>query len=208
MAAGPAADPDKLEQLHRQLLGDPTLQFHFEHMEPPKPTEPPDWLVRLIELVAPLLSYIFWAGLLAVAALIAYALISEVLRRLPATQEEAKQDELPPVPEYRPATERAHALLEEADRLAKEGRYGEAVRVLLHRSIEDMETAFPASIAPSMTSREISTVEHLSTQGRATFTKIARAVEYSLFAGHPLSSDTYVECRRAYESFALEAPAT
>ena len=207
MAAGSAADPDKLEQLHRQLLSDPSLQFKFEHLEPPKPSALPEWLVKLFEFIAPLMNYIFWAGLVVVAGLIAYALISEIMRRLPAMQEEAKQDELPPVPEYRPAAARAHALLEEADRLAKEGRYGEAVRVLLHRSIEDMEVAFPMTIAPSMTSREISTIDHLSTQGRTTFTKIARAVEHSLFAGRPLSGDTYAECRSAYESFALEAPA-
>jgi hypothetical protein len=57
---------------------------------------------------------------------------------------------------------------------------------------------------PSMTSREISTIEHLSARGRSTFTKIAQAVERSLFAGRPLTADTYTDCRHAYERFALE----
>jgi hypothetical protein len=206
MAAGPPADAEKFERLHRELLADPALQFRFEQREPPP--EIPSWLQALadfLQLIAPFMSYIFYAGVIVVVGMIAYALFKEMMRRLPTTQDEGMHDELPPVPEYRPAATRAHALLEEADRLAAEGRFGEAVRVLLHRSIEDMETAFPTAIMPSMTSREISTIEHLSAQGRSTFVKIAQAVERSLFAGRPLSADTYVDCRKAYEGFALGA---
>jgi hypothetical protein len=79
------------------------------------------------------------------------------------------------------------------------------VRVLLHRSIDDMDQAFPATIVPSMTSREISLLDYLSTQGRATFVKIAQAVEASLFAGRPLTADQFADCRKAYESFVFEA---
>jgi hypothetical protein len=140
--------------------------------------------------------------------MIVYAIVMEVLRRLPQTKIEAAPIADVPVPEFRPAEARARALLEEADRLAREGRYGEAVRVLLHRSIDDMDEAFPATIMPSMTSREISLLQYLSEQGRATFVKIAQAVEASLFAGRPLSADQYAECRKAYESFVFEAPAT
>jgi hypothetical protein len=185
MADGTKIDSEKFDQLHRQLLADPSLQFSFEHTKTP---EPPDWLQPLLELLqflAPALYYVFWGGMFVVVALIVYAIAMEVLRRLP----QSRRDEAPvaegPPPVYRPAPTRAHALLEEADRLAREGRYGEAVRVLLHRSIEDMEEAFPSTIVPSMTSREISFIDHLSEQGRTTFVKIARAVEESLFAGAP-----------------------
>jgi hypothetical protein len=208
MAAGTAADAEKLERLHRDLLTDPTLQFQFEQPEAPQP--PPDWLKALAELlanIAPFFSYIFWGGVMIIAALIVYAIVREIARRMPQTANETAAEEDVPVPEYRPATARARALLEEADRLAAEGNYGEAVRVLLHRSIEDMEEVYPTAIVPSMTSREISAIEYLSTQGRATFVKIAQAVERSLFAGRPLTQDQYTDCRRAYESFALEASA-
>jgi hypothetical protein len=205
MAAGSAADAEKFERLHRDLLADPSLQFQFERAE--APPELPDWLrqlAKLIEFLAPFLNIIFWAGVALVVGAIIYVIVREVLRRLPQSADEATAEEAIPVPEYRPAAARAHALLEEADRLAAEGRFGEAVRVLLHRSIEDMEKVFPTAIMPSMTSREISTIEHLSARGRSTFTKIAQAVERSLFAGRPLTADTYTDCRHAYESFALE----
>jgi hypothetical protein len=194
--------------LHRGLLADPTLQFQFERIEAPQP--PPDWLqalAKLIANIAPFFTYIFWAGIAILAALVVYAIVREVARRLPQSADAAKAEEDVPVPAYRPATARARALLEEADRLAAEGRYGEAVRVLLHRSIEDMEEAYPTAIVPSMTSREISTLDYLSREGRTTFVKIAQAVERSLFAGRPLTQDHYTDCRSAYESFALEAPA-
>jgi hypothetical protein len=208
MAAGSTADAEKFERLHRELLADPSLQFQFEKAE--APPVPPSWLeplLRFLEFISPFLSYIFWAGIALVVGLIVYALVREVMRHLPQHADEAAAEADIPVPEYRPAAARAHALLEEADRLAAEGRFGEAVRVLLHRSIEDMETVFPAAIVPSMTSREISTIDHLSAQGRSTFVKIAQAVERSLFAGRPLTADVYADCRRAYEGFALEAPA-
>jgi hypothetical protein len=208
MAAGTAADAEKFERLHRGLLADPTLQFQFERIEAPQP--PPDWLqalAKLIANIAPFFTYIFWAGIAILAALVVYAIVREVARRLPQSADAAKAEEDVPVPAYRPATARARALLEEADRLAAEGRYGEAVRVLLHRSIEDMEEAYPTAIVPSMTSREISTLDYLSREGRTTFVKIAQAVERSLFAGRPLTQDHYTDCRSAYESFALEAPA-
>jgi Domain of unknown function (DUF4129) len=200
---------DNFERLHRELLADPALQFAFEQREPPQP--PPSWLeplVRLLEFLAPFLSYIFWAGVIVVAAMIVYAIATELMRRLPQQRREAPPPKDIPVAEFRPAAARAHALLEEADRLAREGRYDEAVRILLHRSIEDMEAAYPATIAPSMTSREISMLGYLSQQGRATFAKIAQAVERSLFAGRGLTAEQFAECRRAYENFALEAPAT
>ncbi|MBP6011448.1 MAG: hypothetical protein KBA31_04395 [Alphaproteobacteria bacterium] len=205
MADGTNIDGEKFDQLHRQLLADPSLQFSFEHTKPP---ELPSWLEPLIEILkflSPVLYYVFWAGVFAVVAIILYTIVTEVLRRLPQNTQQSAAPGETPVPVYRPAATRAHALLEEADRLAREGRYGEAVRVLLHRSIEDMEEAFPSTIVPSMTSREISFIEHLSEQGRATFVKIARAVEYSLFAGRPLSAAQYDDCRQAYQDFVFPA---
>jgi hypothetical protein len=208
--AAAATSGDKFDAAHRQLLTDPTLQFQFQHIEKPKPPDT-TWLeplMRFLEAIAPFLGYVFWAGVFVILALIAYAILSEIVRRLPTGSKEAPPPPDLPEPKFRPAAARARALLEEADRLAREGRFGEAVRVLLRRSIDDMERAFPAAIVPSMTSREISRLQHLSTRGRATFTKIAQAVEASLFGGRALSEAQFVECRRAYETFAFEAPAT
>lgn len=209
-AATAAETGARFERAHRELLSDPSLQFAFEQ---PKAPDPPDtsWLEPLLELfrlLAPFMSYIFWAGVAVVAAMIVYAIVTELIRRLPQAPRETAPQAEAPVAEFHPTQARARALLEEADRLAREGRYGEAVRVLLHRSIDDMDEAYPATIMPSMTSREIAALDYLSAHGRATFVTIAKAVERSLFAGRPLAETEYADCRRAYESFVFEAPAT
>ena len=56
---------------------------------------------------------------------------------------------------FRPTEAKAKALLEEADRLAAQGRFDEAAHTLLYRSIEDIEDRLPRSIRKAQTSREI-----------------------------------------------------
>jgi hypothetical protein len=204
--ANASAAPDQdLAAAHQAVLADPNLQFAFprQTMETP---DPPAWLeplINFIQYIAPFLNLIFWGGLIAVAALVIYIIVSDIVRRMPgrASTEAAPET---PVPTYKPAPTRAQALLEEADRLAAEGRYSEAARVLLHRSIEDIERQFATTIGPSLTSREIAHIKPLSEHGRSVFSGIARAVEISLFGEQPLAAPQYAACREAYASFALK----
>ena len=208
MAAVTASSANDAEfaRLHHELLSDPSFQFHFD--KPDAPPSPPDWLeplARFIGFIAPYFVYIFWAGVIVVVGLIIYTIAIEIMRRLPDAKRASELTGELPIPEFRPSRQRAHVLLDEADRLAAEGRFAEAVRIILHRSIEDMETAFPGSISPAMTSREIQHVTYLSETGRTTFSRIASAVETSLFAGRPLDRQRFLECRTAYETFVAEA---
>jgi hypothetical protein len=149
------------------------------------------------------LVWVFWGGVAIVAALILYVIVTEIMRRMPGRKKE-KTAEPTAAPVYRPAVARAKALLEEADRLAAQGRYSEAARVLLHRSIEDLEQVFSLAIGPGLTSREIARLDPLSAHGRDVFSGIARAVERSLFGGHALGASDFQQCREAYASFALQ----
>lgn len=200
------AGGDKLAAAHQALRADPNLQFRFSDYTAPQPKPPPQWLVdlaRFLEHAGPFLRWVFWIGVALIAALILFVLVREILRRLPTAWRSKEKADEAPKPVFKPTAVRARALLEEADRLAAEGRYSEAVRVLLHRSIEDIERAFPVTISPAQTSREIARLEPLSTQGRAVFTGIAQAVETSLFGGRALDAQRFAECRAAYASFAL-----
>ena len=78
---------------------------------------------------------------------------------------------------------KAEALLEEADRLAAEGRFDEAAHTLLYRSIEDIEKRLPRSIRKAQTSREIAGLAALPAAVRSAFAPITRAVEQSWFGG-------------------------
>ena len=157
----PAAVPPKVDlaAAHREMLADTSLQFQFHEFTPP---DPPSWiepLLRALSAAAPFVSYIFWGCVILTVLVLVYLVGSEILRRLPDRAREKTPAEQQPKPEYRPAPARARALLEEADRLAAQGRYSEAVRVLLHRSIEDLERMFALMIGPGLTSREIAALE-------------------------------------------------
>lgn len=97
----------------------------------------------------------------------------------------------------------ALALLEDADRLAAEGRYGEAAHLLLQRSVHQIATARPDWLSPSSTAREIGALRELPATARTAFGIIAREVERSLFALRGIGQDDWRRAREAYTSFAL-----
>jgi len=200
--AAPTAG-DHFAATHAEMLRDHQLQFRFSEYTPP---QTPEWVRpfgEFLRAIAPLVGYVFWGGVAIIVVVIAYALFTEIRRRMPARADKAKAAAAP-APDYRPTAVRARALLEEADRLASEGRYGEAARVLLHRSIEDFEDALKMVIGPALTSREIARLDRLSPQARTTFSGIATAVERSLFGGEALTASQYGVCRQAYAEFALQ----
>jgi len=204
--AAVAGGGDSLTAAHKAVLADRSLQFKFEDVNRPK-LDPHafDWLDNLLRLLGPFLQWVFWAGVIALVGLFIFLVVREILARLPMRGAKRAKDEPPPVIDVRPTQARARALLEEADRLARDGHYSEAARVLLHRSIDDMERNFPISISAAMTSREIAGIDRLSAQARDVFSRIALAVEISLFGGHDLSAQQYQECRGLYESFVFGA---
>lgn len=195
---------DTLVAAHRAMRADASLQFQFPDYARPQPPPWANGLARFLQAIAPFLQIIFWTCVAAMAGLILFVLVREAALRWGLFERKSKpKAEAKPVPAFQPTATRARALLEEADRLAAEGRYSEAARVLLHRSIEDIERAYPVTIGPAATSREIARLEPLSPTGRDVFTRIAQAVETSLFGARPLDAVRFAECREAYASFAF-----
>jgi hypothetical protein len=105
--------------------------------------------------------------------------------------------------DWRPAEEPAQQLLDEADVLAGEGRYDEAARLLLHRSIGEIDAHRPELVRPALTSRDIAGHPALPARPAAAFARIAALVERSLFARRPLGADDWQACRTAYREFAF-----
>jgi len=200
-AVAPVAEA-KLAAAHEAMLRTPDLQLKFAAAPPPPP--PPHWLewvAKALEALAPLLKWVFWAGLAAVVALILYFLARELLgvrfgRR-------AARKAKPSATDWLPDPGRARALLEDADRLAAEGRFDEAARLLLHRSVADFEGRRPGVVRPALTSRDIAHLPSMPERARGAFAAIAAAVETSFFAARPLDAGAFAECRRAYERFAF-----
>jgi hypothetical protein len=110
---------------------------------------------------------------------------------------------LPATAAWAPAPDAAMALLEDADRLAAQGRFAEAAHLLLQRSVGHIATARPDWLTPSSTAREIVAIRDLPAAARQAFGVIAVEVERSLFALRGLSADDWQRARAAYADFAL-----
>jgi hypothetical protein len=194
---------DAVAQAHDALLRQSDLQFDFTVPQPPPAL--PDWLKALgdwLNSIAPLFPYIFYGGLIIGGLAILFFLLREIIGiRFPAFRRRAKTP--PPEPAWRPTEARARTLLEDADRLAAQGRFGEAAHLILFRSIEDIDGSWPNLVRPALTSRDIADQDRLPDAARRTFGDIARVVERNFFGGAELAAEDFRFCRRAYERFAF-----
>jgi hypothetical protein len=192
-----------LVEAHRRMLADASLQFAFKPVVPPKP---PAWLKPLLEFIAsiaPVLMYVFWGLVAAGLLLIVFMIMRELVRtRWPERFGVGRGPNLE-AEDWRPTAAQALALLEDVDRLAAQGRFAEAVHLLLHRSIQDIQGKRPNLVRPALTSRDISSLSALPDQARDAFGGIARVVERSRFGGAPVGAEDFADCRRAYEAFAF-----
>jgi hypothetical protein len=191
------------EAAHRRLLSHHELQFDFTPYVPPKPpSPPPGWLValaRLFKLASPVLEVVFWLGVAAVVVLILYLVAREL-----GFIRWGRRRTLGGVDfQYQPDADVARTLLADADALAAEGRFAEAVHVLLQRSIEDMRARRPRAVAPSLTSRDIAVLPALPETVRPAFAAMAGVVEHSLFGGRTVAPSDFAAARRSYEAFAF-----
>jgi hypothetical protein len=124
-----AAGGGAFDRAHAALVARSDLQFDFPSYQPPKM---PEWLIEFMHFLAgaaPFFKWAFWIAVIAVAALAAFFLGRELLRlRLPVRATRDKKIDIRQ--EWRPTAEQARILLQDADRLAAEGRFDEAVHLL------------------------------------------------------------------------------
>jgi len=190
------------------LRGDGDIQF--ARVTIPENPPPPDWLVRLQEWLAEVLAPVSvwlaeawpvlkWVLLALFIALVLYLLIRligpDMIRRHKRTEAEEA---------WTPEHAAALALLEEADRLAAEGRFDEATHLLLMRSVGQIAEARPDLVEPATTARELAALSVLPDAARNAFGVIAARVERSLFALRHLDADDWQAARSAYADFALD----
>jgi hypothetical protein len=214
---------DRFTQAYEALRHDPSIQFNLT--PPPPPPTPPPWLKaffeaigKALEPIGRLLSWIgsflpeaayarilLWVVIAAGAVALCVALYNRIRTgewklRLPrlAPSQLTEEDE-----EWVPTESGALSWLEEADALAREGRFAEAIHHLLFRSIEDLASRRPTLVRPALTSRELAAAPGIPERARDLFATIARSVERSLFGGRRVGEGEWLGARKAYSEFAL-----
>ena len=94
------------------------------------------------------------------------------------------------------------AVLGAADELAAEGRFVEAMHVLLLQGLADIRARLDEQFADSLTSREILRSTKLSEAGRSSLRDIVNRVEWTYFGEHPAALADYVACRTSFNALA------
>ena len=200
-----------VERAHAALMGQSDIQFTFKRIVVP---EPPAWLKAFLEAlgpalkaIAPAFKYIFWGGVIIGGLIILYFLVWDLAAIRFGWRKRGKVKPVQLQQAWAPTAAKARTLIEDADRLAAEGRYDAAVHLLLFRSIEDIDQRWPGSVRPALTSRDIAAHPRLSDGARRIFADLARVVERSFFGGAPVGEADFRACRQAYAAFALPAGA-
>ncbi|MES2044901.1 MAG: DUF4129 domain-containing protein [Pseudomonadota bacterium] len=217
-----ASAADRFAAAHQALRGDPAIQFTMQPVKPPPP--PPSWLVNFFEWLAkgpigrflswligllpsaPVAQALLWLLLAVLAGTLIWAIVVRLREgewRLPRRRKTTVMTADPEEEAWAPDAAPVRAWLKEADALAAEGRFAEAVHHLLFRSIEDISRRRPRLVRPALTSRELAAAEAVPVPARDLFARIARLVERSLFGGRPVSADDWSGARAAYADFAL-----
>ena len=216
--AGPAAggappllSPNQFEEVHSAYLRDSSLQLERpqQPIEPPATPRPPPpgWLqslARFLESLGPFFRMVSYIGFSVVLLALIWFLFGEAIRmRLGWTRKDKTSG--PPTLDltYRPESSAARSLLESADQLAADGRFAEAVHLLLFRSIEDVQTRLDSGVPDSFTAREIASLSQLPQSMQRGLLPIIRIVERSFFGGRTVDRAGWEEARRSYESFAF-----
>jgi hypothetical protein len=94
------------------------------------------------------------------------------------------------------------APLEDAETLARQGRFGEAIHVLLLRLLEELARRTTAPIPASLTSREIVERVAVPDAARKPLAALVHAVEVSHFGSDVPDRGDYDLCLGRYREFA------
>lgn len=159
----------------------------------------------LIELLVhswPVIRIAIWVGLAVLAVILIWIVGAQLFGWRRYARSEATEDTGKTV-EWRPDAAPTRVFLAEADRLAADGRYAEAARLILQRSVEDIEQRRSNVVRPATTSRDLAMATWMPATARSAFGAIADVVEMSLFADRGATAETWIRARNAYAEFAL-----
>ena len=204
-SSGWLVDPELIEPSYTQTMAGDTIQTAFP--PPPPPPNTPEWLEAIFRAIADFFQWsapagkpLLWIGAILLVLLLLYLFVPAFATWVDGLRSRSKRKALEDEADLVGQAEAgaARALLAEADALAAAGRYAEAAHLLLYRSVEDIDGRRPGLVKPAMTSRDLAVAHDLPAVARDAFSRIARAVEISLFGGRAIDATAWEQCRTAY----------
>lgn len=182
--------------------------IQFAPLPPAAPPSTPEWLIKLGEWLQAVLEPVgkafgvSWPVLEKLLMTAAGVVLLWIVWRMGSALIRLRRKRPSAQDDWLPERETALALLEDADALAAQGRFGEAAHLLLQRSVGQIAQAHPDWLHPASTAREIALFARLPEQARRAFADIATLVERSLFALRSLDAADWQAARAAYARFA------
>ena len=98
------------------------------------------------------------------------------------------------------------AALTAADELARQGRFVDAMHLLLLQGLASIRERLDEPFADSLTSREILRGTRLSDKGKVALRDIVTRVEWSYFGKHPAEGGDYAACRANFDELVRALP--
>ena len=210
VATGPA-DP-AVERALAKLNSEGETQTAFTPApEPTPPPQVPDWLKGFLGWLGGsgkgVVTFLGWTMVVLIVGFALYLTVPWVRdvadSLIGRWRKRGLDDPHGDTIDWQPDVDGARNLLAEADRLAAAGQYGEAVHLLLGRSVEDIGNRRPGLVKPALTARAIAGMPELPGPARTAFGHITATVERSLWARQPIALDAWTSARSAYEQFAF-----
>lgn len=201
------ADPGAVA---REIIADGPYQTELD-LAKPRETQTRNWdwswlsdLFSFSESMAPVARAVLYILCIAGICLILFAIFRGVSGRFRHKTEAADDSDEAGVA-TRPRRFDSVGTLTDADALAEAGRYSEAVRVLLFRSLEVLRSGIGDALFPYLTSREILLISGLDATERDALRRIVATEEVSHFGEAALNAEAYQNCRRDFMVFSRQA---
>jgi len=206
-------DDQAFQALHQRYLAEDDLQLE-RPVDTPEEAEEytpsnwrlPEWFTSFFSALGPIMQVVFYVviGMIALAILyFIFGALRQVNLKDFRKKKAAKSEDDVLAPSLKPDAAAAQGLLEEADALAREGKFAEAVHLLLFRSIEDIQLRRKKRLSTALTAREIGELDDLPAKPRNALSPIIALVERSFFGGRDVDESGWQTARSAYENFAF-----
>ncbi|WP_340119355.1 hypothetical protein [Pelagibius sp. 7325] len=204
-AQAPGYGDAEIQDARDRVLGDSRYQTERPETEKLPDIEPwtlPPWLAEAL----------FWLLVAAVVAMVLfflYSLLSDLLQNRDAFRRNRENKAAGPARIKTPTIERRtvdRRSLAEADRLAAEGRFSEAIHLLLLVAMDRLHRELGPRVAPAMTGREVLRLPALPEATVAPLTRMVQVSEINHFGGRAAAAPDYQSCRDAFLRFNGAAP--